>query len=165
MTVAWTGERIRCAAIGPASGLAAVVVPAAEPLATPDSRHLLPAEVPHADAARNSAWSGVLVAGMTLGDPELIAEGMRDCIHEPYRAQAVSDLGDVRSALVEAGALGGVLSGAGPAVVGLVHGEDDASALELAHDVASRASRPIEALPGRDAPRACGIERHAPAAV
>jgi homoserine kinase len=165
MTVSWTGERLRCAAIGPASGLATVIVPASAPLATPESRHLLPAEVPHRDAARNSAWSGVLVAGMTLGDPELIAEGLRDCIHEPYRAQAVPDLDEVRSALVEAGALGGALSGAGPAVVGLVHGEDDESALELAREVAREASGAIQAMPDRDAPRALGIERTAPVAV
>lgn len=164
MTVSWTSDRPRCASVGPACGLAVVFVLADEPLATPDSRHLLPSEVPHADAARNSAWSGVLVAGMSLGAPDLIAQGLHDCIHEPYRAEAVPDLREVRDALIGAGALGAVLSGAGPAVIGLVHGEGDAAALEAAREVAENAGTALAGLEGRSLPQACGIERHAPVA-
>jgi homoserine kinase len=165
MTVSWTGDRMRCASVGPACGLAAVLVFSDEPLATTDSRHLLPESVPHADAARNTAWSGVLAAGMALGDPDLIAQGLHDCIHEPYRAEAIPDLAHVRDALVDAGALGAVLSGAGPAVMGLVHGEDDDAALDAARAVARRAHEGVAAIGGRRLPQACGIERHAPLAT
>ncbi len=99
-----------------------------------------------------------------LARPDLIAQGLHDCIHEPYRAEAVPDLREVRDALIGAGALGAVLSGAGPAVIGLVHGEGDAAALEAAREVAENAGTALAGLEGRSLPQACGIERHAPVA-
>jgi homoserine kinase len=164
MTVSWPGEKPSCATVGPACGLAVVLVLSDESLSTPDSRHLLPNEVPHADAARNTAWSGALVAGMALGRADLIAQGLHDCIHEPYRTEAIPDLPRVREALTEAGALGAVLSGAGPAVIGLVCGEDDDAALAAARAIADRAADGIADIDGRLPPRAWSIERGGPEA-
>jgi homoserine kinase len=161
-TISWSeadARGPRCVHLEPASGLAAVVVGAPTPLATDDSRGLLPARVSHADAAFSVGRAGLLVAGITLGDADALAAGLADRIHEPYRAIAVSDLERVRAALVEAGAAGAVLSGAGPTVIGLVSGADDADALVRAEGVAARARELIAPIPGRNEPRALGISR------
>jgi homoserine kinase len=161
-TISWTeaGARgPRCVRLEPVSGLAAVVVGARTPLATDDSRGLLPARVSHADAAFSVGRAGLLVAGIALGDVDALAAGLADRIHEPYRAIAVSDLEEVRAALVESGTVGAVLSGAGPTVIGLVSGVDDADALARAEAVAGRARDPIASIPGRNEPHALGISR------
>jgi len=158
-TVCWAEETPKCLRIEPARGLAAVVVGADVPLATKASRGLLPANVPHADAAFNAGRAGLLVAGIALGDDDALAAGLADRIHEQYRSSVVGDLEQVRAALVAAGAVGAVLSGAGPTVIGLVSGADDASALARATAVAEASRDAVTALPGRRAPLVLGIER------
>lgn len=158
-TVCWSDGVPRCVRVEPGAGLAAVVVGSEAPLATTASRNLLPDTVPHADAAFSAGRAGLLAAGIALGDAAAIAAGLSDRIHEPYRARAVADLADVREALVDAGVAGAVLSGAGPTVIGLVSGADDADAFARAERVASRARECVAALAGRRAPLALGIER------
>jgi homoserine kinase len=159
MTIAWQDESVRATRVEPACGLAAVVVMADAPLATRDSRDVLPAEVPHGDAARNAARSGVLVAGMLQGDPQLIAAGLDDRLHQPYRERVVSDLAELGALLVDAGALGAVLSGAGPTVIGLVAAPDDDAAEERASEIAEHGSAGVSALPGRRHPAVLRIDR------
>ena len=161
-TISWAeggGSGFRCVRLEPAGGLAVVVVSAETLLATRASRELLPATIPHADAAFSAGRAGLLVAGIALGDPDALAAGLADRIHEPYRAAAVGDLEAVRSALLQSGATGAVLSGAGPTVIGLVHGADDGEALSRAESVAQRVRSAIAAMPGRREPTALGIAR------
>lgn len=159
-TVCWTDDgRARCARFEPARGLAAVVVPAVEELATTVARALLPTEVTHADAAFNVAHAGLLAASIATGRPELFGAALSDRLHEPYRAQAVSDLKQVHDVLLAAGAAGVALSGAGPTVIGLVAGDTDEAALMLAEQVAERAAAGVRELGGRRSPQALGVDR------
>lgn len=158
-TICWTDGVPRCVRVEPAAGLAAVVVGASVPLPTDASRDLLPDTVPHSDAAFGAGRAGLLVAGVALGDPVALAAGLADRIHEPYRLRVVIDLDAVRGALVAAGATGAVLSGAGPTVIGLVAGTDDADALARARAVAEAARRDVEAIAGRLAPVALALDR------
>lgn len=158
-TICWTDRGPRCVRVEPAAGLAAVVVGARAPLSTDVSRDLLPDTVPHADAAFGAGRAGLLVAGVALGDRVALAAGLTDRIHEPYRRRVVTDLDAVRHALIAAGATGAVLSGAGPTVIGLVVGADDADALAGAHVIARKARGDVEAVAGRLAPVALGLDR------
>jgi homoserine kinase len=161
MAISWrddTGDP-RCASIEPVCGLAAIIVLATEPLSTSEARLLLPTEIPHADAAFSASRAGLLAAGMSLGRSDLLAAGLHDRLHEPYREHAVPDLEKVRDALVDAGALGATLSGAGPTVIGLVDAESDDKAFAVARAVAERAGRALRDHEGRLAPRAIPIER------
>lgn len=159
-TVCWTDEgNARCARFEPARGLAAVVVPALEELATSAARALLPREVSHADAAFNVAHAGLLAASIATGRPELFGAALSDRLHEPYRAAAVADLREVHEVLVAAGAAGVALSGAGPTVIGLVAGDTDEAALALAEQVAERAADGVRKLGGRRSPQALNIDR------
>ncbi len=100
-------------------GICAVVfIPQATGL-TRAARAALPPTVPHADAAFNVAVAGGLVLGLHTGDVRLIAAGMHDRLHEPYRARLFPHLEAMTAAARSAGALGACLSGAGPSVLAL----------------------------------------------
>lgn len=160
-TIAWASDdgAARARRIEPGRGLAAVLVAADRPLLTEQAREMLPDRVPHADAAFNSARAGLLVAGVLLGDEAALAEGLADRIHEPYRWRAIPDASEVRRVLLEAGAAGVVVSGAGPTMLALVAGEDDETALRRASRLADRAAEGIDALEGRKPPRALALSR------
>ena len=159
-TVCWSSEEsVRCARFEPARGLAVVAVPALTELSTPVARALLPDEVSHADASFNVAHAGLLAASIAAGRPELFGDALADRLHEPYRAQAVGDLREVADILRDAGAAGVALSGAGPTVIGLVAGDTDRLAHEIAREVAGRAAGRIRELGTRHASEALAIDR------
>ena len=88
--------------------------------ATWAARAALPNEVPHADAAFNVATASGLAVGLLTGDTKLIAAGMNDRLHEPYRARLFSHLDAMKTVARAHGAIGACLSGAGPTVLALV---------------------------------------------
>jgi homoserine kinase len=59
------------------------------PLPTPLARRALPAEVPFADAVENPRRLALLLRGLATGDPELVAAGVQDRLHERYRLPLV----------------------------------------------------------------------------
>lgn len=87
---------------------------------TDDARRLLPAEVPYADAVFNSAHAALLVTALVNCRYDLLAEAMRDRLHEPYREQIYPWISPAREAALAAGAYGVSLSGAGPSMVAFV---------------------------------------------
>lgn len=88
--------------------------------ATHAARAALPAAVPHADATANVAAVAALSLGLKLHDHALIAAGMHDRLHEPYRTSLFPHLVPLQEVARTAGAVGAVLSGAGPTVLALV---------------------------------------------
>ncbi|KRF00176.1 homoserine kinase [Nocardioides sp. Soil777] len=96
---------------------AEVFVPST-PVATEVARGLLPATVPHADAAANSGRAALLVAALA-GRPEHLLVATRDYLHQEQREPAMPD----SLALVHrlrADGIPAVISGAGPTVLALV---------------------------------------------
>jgi len=53
------------------------------------ARGLLPAAVPHADAARNAGRAALLIAALTAR-PDALLEGTEDKLHQDYRATAMA---------------------------------------------------------------------------
>jgi len=88
--------------------------------ATWAARAALPHEIPHADATMNVATSCGLAIGLYTRDHELIAAGMHDMLHEPYRARLFPHLDAMKATARDHGAVGAALSGAGPTVLALV---------------------------------------------
>ncbi|HTX31972.1 MAG TPA: homoserine kinase [Solirubrobacteraceae bacterium] len=101
----------------PPMGLEAVLVIPQQSLDTEAARAALPATVPMADAVFNVSHAALLMLGLASSDWELIGQGLRDRLHQPFRA----DLYPRSAALLEAaptfGALGATISGAGPSVL------------------------------------------------
>ena len=61
------------------------------PVSTKVARGLLPAAVPHADAARNAGRAALLVAALTAR-PDALLDGTEDKLHQDYRAPAMPAL-------------------------------------------------------------------------
>lgn len=94
------------------------VTPAYE-VATAEARRVLPTEVALADAVGQAARLALLVLGLERGDADLVRRAMWDRIAEPRRAPLYPGYPQARTAALEAGALGVVVSGAGPTLVAL----------------------------------------------
>jgi homoserine kinase len=97
---------------------AIVVIPSFE-LSTEKARAVLPATYSRNDAVYNIQRSALTIAALTTGNWALIREGMKDRIHQPYRAKLIPGLEDIL-ALELKGLLGVALSGAGPTVFAFV---------------------------------------------
>lgn len=155
-TICWSEKGTpRVAKIDPGRGLAAVALVSDAVLPTTEARRVLPATVTHADAAYTAGRAGLLATGIALGRADLVRAGASDRIHEPFRESLVPDITSVRTALLASGADAAVLSGAGPTVVGLVTGPNDASALTRARHLCAG----LPALPGRH-PIVLAVERN-----
>jgi homoserine kinase len=98
-------------------GLEAVLVVPREPVRTQAARAALPGSVPLADAAANVAAVARLTLGLATGDLELIAAGLADRLHQPYRASLYPRSAALLERARELGALGATISGAGPTVL------------------------------------------------
>lgn len=96
-----------------------------EPVSTAAARGLLPATVPHADAAANAGRAALLVAALTQA-PERLVSATEDRLHQSFRASAMPGSYDlVRRLRVEG--VPAVISGAGPTVLAFAAGVTDAT--------------------------------------
>jgi homoserine kinase len=86
---------------------------------TREMRAVLPATVPHADAARQAARSALLATAIMTSDAGLLRRAMDDRLHQPYRLPLIPGAGDLIRDAYERGAAGAALSGAGPSVLAI----------------------------------------------
>jgi homoserine kinase len=101
-----------------------VLVPEVEN-ATREARTVLPESVSRADAVFNVQHVSLLLASLVAGRPDLLEVAMHDRLHQPYRARLFPWMDRVAAAARAAGALGCVLSGAGPSMLAAVLGAPD----------------------------------------
>jgi len=97
--------------------------------ATADARAVLPASVPRADAVFNVQRVALLLASLQAGRLDLLPSALEDRLHEPYRARLFPWMAAVTEAARAAGALGCVLSGAGPSLLAVAGGDVEAAAV------------------------------------
>jgi homoserine kinase len=100
---------------------AAVVYPHVSIL-TKDARDVLSPTTTLPQCIQQTGNLGGLVVGLYESDYELIGRSLQDVIIEPQRAQLIPGFSTVKSAALEAGALGCSISGAGPSVFALCKG-------------------------------------------
>ena len=91
------------------------------------ARGLLPATVPHAEAAANSGRTALLVAALA-GQPELLFTATRDFLHQDYREPAMPESLALIKAL-RADGIAATVSGAGPTVLAFTDGPAAATGL------------------------------------
>jgi homoserine kinase len=97
-----------------------VVLVPAEPVSTELARGLLPAQVPHADAAADAGRTALLVAALG-GQPEQLLRATRDYLHQDYRREAMPESLALVDAL-RADGVPAIVSGAGPTVLAFTDG-------------------------------------------
>jgi homoserine kinase len=141
LTIAWLtdgGARAVRRDVDPALVPVAMVPPFAA--STAEARGLLPATVPHADAARNAGRAALLVAALT-GTPQALLDATEDRLHQDYRRPALTESTDLVDRLRAAGHPA-VVSGAGPTVLVLARGDVEAEAAAAAAPAGWRVERP-----------------------
>ena len=107
-----------------------------EPLPTAQARAVLPASVPHKDAAFNASRAALWIAAITQQRLNLLRLATQDRLHQPYRAPLVRGFEAIVAAANEAGALGAFLSGAGSSIAALC--EDGAERIAEAMGAAAQ---------------------------
>ena len=96
------------------------------------ARGILKKEIPMKDAV--TQWGNVagLIAGLMKGDYNLISRSLVDVIVEPVRSALIPGFSQIKKLSLEAGALGGGISGSGPSVFMFSKDETTAKAVESA---------------------------------
>ena len=132
LTVAWcedpdrTGvNQVHAVRLQPHPSVEPVVLVPEHRLDTRLARAVLPALVPHADAARTAGRAALLVHAMTR-DPELLLPATEDWLHQEPRATSMPPTLELMAALRAEG-YAAVVSGAGPSVLVLAVGGADGS--------------------------------------
>ncbi len=98
-------------------------------LSTHKARGLIPAQIPHKDAAFNAARSALLIAAI-IGSPELLLEATNDRLHQKYRVEAYPESMELVAKLRSQG-IAACISGAGPSVLALCTTQNAALAIEI----------------------------------
>jgi homoserine kinase len=93
--------------------------------ATADARAVLPETVPRADAVFNVQRVSLLLAALQAGRFDALGAALDDRLHQPYRRRLFPWMPAVTEAARAAGALGCVLSGAGPSLLAAVFDDAD----------------------------------------
>jgi homoserine kinase len=137
---AGAGEGMRADSIDPPLGWIAILVLPDAPLSTSAARAVLPASYTRADAVANIQNVALLTAAFHTGRADLLQLAMADRLHQPYRAQVCPLLPVLLPLAGKEGILGVALSGAGPAVLALVHAEDLERATSLIQHTLPRSS-------------------------
>ena len=106
--------------------------------ATAEARALLPRSVPREDAVFNVQRVALLLASLQAARPAALSVALEDRLHQPYRLKLFPWMPAVATAARAAGALGCVLSGAGPSLLAVVAGEGGAVGRAM-EDALSRA--------------------------
>lgn len=89
------------------------------PSGTRESRGKLPQQVSMADAVFNLGRASLLVAALTTGDTELLAEATEDRLHQDTRLRLLPRTAEAMRVAREAGAWCSWLSGSGPSAAAL----------------------------------------------
>ena len=123
----------------PAPDLFVTIVHPQIEVRTSDARQILRQQVLLKDAIRQ--WGNIagLVAGFLKNDLDLIGRSLEDVIIEPVRSILIPGFDEIKSRCMEAGALGGGISGSGPSVFMLSKTESTAQAVEkVMHEIYER---------------------------
>jgi len=121
----------------------AIVVLPEKPLATSKARAVLPLTYERADVVANLQSVAMLGLAFAQGRGDLLQAAMSDRIHQPYRAAICPQLPRLLPLAGSHGVTGVALSGAGPAVLVVVDGEQS---------VAKASAAILAALEGMSAP-------------
>ena len=123
LTLAWAdGPDVHAIRLEPRADLRATALVPSTELATETARGLLPASVPHTDAAHAAGRAALLVAALTgVQHDGLLLPATEDRLHQGYREPAMPATLALVAALRSAGHAA-VVSGAGPTVLVLATG-------------------------------------------
>lgn len=112
----------------PPPNLMAIIVLPDYHFLTADARAALPTTLTRADAIFNTSRLGLLVHALTSGNFQQLRVAMGDRLHQTYRLHLIPGAFAAYDAAYKAGAAGVALSGAGPSLLALATGDEQAIA-------------------------------------
>lgn len=128
LTVSWSdASQTHAVRLEPHRGISVTVLVPRTSLATETARGLLPATVPHEDAAHSAGRAALLVVALTER-PDLLHQATEDRLHQRYRADAMPETDALVHELRREGRAA-VVSGAGPSVLVFDTGADGSAPL------------------------------------
>lgn len=119
MTLIRNNEELDVHRLHVPKGLYASVIYPHIKVLTKDSRGVLSDKVSLKQTIEQTGNIAGLIVGLYNSNIELIGRSLKDVIIEPQRAGLITGFYDVKSAVMEAGALGCSISGAGPSIFAL----------------------------------------------
>lgn len=122
----WGKQRLLYQKISPCDRLLATVAIPEFALATKRARQVLPKQVSFQDALFNVNRVSLVVTALLSRNYDLLSEVMEDKLHQPYRSELIPGMDELIAKTKEAGAIGVVLSGAGPTMLALTLEESEA---------------------------------------
>jgi homoserine kinase len=125
------GDRVTAVSLPVSAEIGWVVLVPETESSTREARAVLSAAVSRSDAVFNLQRLGLLLASVVSGRIDLLALAMEHRLHQPQRQSLFPWMESVRRAALDAGALGCVLSGAGPSLLAAVRGSGEAAALAM----------------------------------
>jgi len=126
----WDGAKLHAVSIAPPLEWRALIVLPEKPLPTVASRAVLPESYSSEDVIANLQRVALLTASFATGRGDLVAEAMRDRMHQPYRSEVCPLLPKLLPLSGTEGILGVALSGAGPGVLVLIDSEQHSARIE-----------------------------------
>jgi homoserine kinase len=117
VVAAWDGTRAEYVRIEPPKDMEVLVAIPQFELSTKKARNVLPKQISLSDAVFNVSHSSLLTAALATGRLDLLRNAMRDRLHQPYRAALIPGMETILREATDHGALGAVLSGAGPTLL------------------------------------------------
>jgi len=108
----------------PPKGIKLVVMIPDFELSTIKARRVIPEAIPLKDAVFNISRTAILVASFLTGRAENFAIATQDRLHQPYRKSLIPHWDDIFLSAERLGAKGVFLSGAGPAIIAILDGND-----------------------------------------
>ena len=112
-----TEKEVHCLHFAPIRSLAMIIAVPEFTLSTHKARSVLPVSVPLKDAIFNVSRTAMLVSALCSGKYDYLTCALDDRLHQPYREALIPGMKAVFAAASEAGALGSVISGAGPCLI------------------------------------------------
>lgn len=97
------------------------------------ARKILPVEIPLEKAVIQWANVAGLVSGICMNDMELIKRSLVDVIIEPVRSKLIPGFDEVKKSALQAGAMGGGISGSGPTI--FMFSKDQQTAAKVASEM------------------------------
>lgn len=86
-------------------------------LSTESARKVLPSHLTYSQAVYNIAHFGLLIKALETGNENWLKEALKDKLHQPYRQNLIKGYEEIYQQVMETGAYGMVISGAGPTLL------------------------------------------------
>lgn len=115
----WDGDRWQISSIPWHQEIIPVVAIPNFELSTAAARSVLPDTYNRSDVIFNVSRMGLLLRALAVNNQDWLATALEDQIHQPYRQKLITGYQEVRQAALDAGAIGLVISGAGPTLLAL----------------------------------------------